>query len=327
MTDLIDGVAVFEQREAEARAAGGHNTEPKQPASAFSFSPRISVGPDTSAPQPRAAVGPAIDSHLDLSNQDILATGRTQSGFQRSNAELGLDDLVTIHGDPTTVRVALRLGYLAGREGDFRDTGLAAKEAAGVPAQDAPNKPVKADYTGNETPLQDHKAENILTHLVGATPADAQIRAMNDVIRDGEVSTNTLMAMASLAKVSPQALQADLERVQDAFAAQAASAVMAAGVTDPDAFVQWAEKHHRGEFEDAASQHVLDRNPKAYGRLVAKYLASGDGHTMADLLAATSSTGVKVRKVDGQAVVDLPGHGSMPYQTAIREGLIRVSRG
>ncbi|MDP3255376.1 hypothetical protein [Bosea sp. (in: a-proteobacteria)] len=327
MTDLIDGVAVFEQREAQVRAAANAAHEPAPKTNPFSFSPRIAVGPDVTAITAPASHGPTIDSHLDPSNADILATGRTQSGFQRAPAELGLNDLVTINGDPTTVKVALRLGYLSGKAGDFKDTGLAAKEAGGAGAQDAPKSDVQPDYTGNETAFDDRSAENLFGHIVHGTPEGAQIRAMTDVIAKGEVSTDTIRAMADAARVSPQTLQADLAKVQDAFAGQAAKAFRAAGVTDPDGFVEWAERHHRGEFKDAMSQHVMDRNPKAYAKLVSKYLASGESSIPADLMEATSETGVVVRKVDGQVVLDLPGIGTMSYAAAVRQGLVKLSRG
>ncbi|KFC68881.1 hypothetical protein FG93_03503 [Bosea sp. LC85] len=329
MSDLIDGVAVFEQREAAVRAAANATREPAPSRNPFSFSPKIAVGPDVSAiTAPPVSHGPSIDGHLDPTNVDVLATGRTQSGFQRSSAELGMNDLVTINGSPTTVKVALRLGYLAGKEGDFRDTGLAAKEAGGGKGTaETPKAQVQPDYTGNETAFDDHRAENLFETIVHGTPEGAQIRAMTDVIAKGAVSNDTLRAMADAAGVSPQMLQTDLAKVQDAFAAQAAKAFRTSGVTDPDAFVEWAEQHHRGEFRDAMSQHVMDRNPKAYAKLVSKYLASRESSTPADIMEATSDTGVTVRKVDGQVVLDLPGIGTMSYAAAVRQGLVKLSRG
>lgn len=327
MTDFIDGVAVFEAREAAVRAAT-EASRPSAPAdNPFSFSPRIAVGPDASAIAARVNHGPTIDAHLDRNNADILATGRTQAGFQRSGPELGWNDIVTINGEPITVKVAHRLGYLAGPEGNFRDTGLAAKEAAGGGAAAAPKSDVKPDYTGNETAFDDHRAENLFETIVHGTPEGGQIRAMTDIIANGEVSLDTIRAMAGASGVSPQQLQADLAKVQDAFAGQAAKAFQAAGVPDPDAFVAWAEQHHRGEFRDAMSQHVMDRNPKAYAKLVGKYLASGDGSIPDDIMEATSSSGVRVRKVDGQVVLDLPGIGTMSYAAAVRQGVVRLSRG
>lgn len=180
---------------------------------------------------------------------------------------------------------------------------------------------------GNETAFEDHRTENLLGTIAGATHAGAQLRAMTEIISKGEVSADTLRAMADTAGVSPQRLQTDLAQVQDAFAGQAAKFVMGSGVTNPEAFFDWAEQHHRGEFKDAMNQHVMDRNPKTYAKLVGKYLASGDSSIPDDVMEATSSSGVSVRKVDGQVVLDLPGIGTMSYAAAVRQGLVKVSRG
>jgi hypothetical protein len=327
MTDFIDGVAVFEAREAAVRASTEVAREPAPQRNALGWSPRVSVGPDTSAFTAPVDPGPAIDAYLDRDNPDVLATGRSQTGNPRHMSELTPTDLVTINGTPLEVRSALRLGYLDGGPGNYRDTGLAAKEAGRSGAQEAPKAEAKPDYTGNETAFDDHRAENLLGSIVGGTHAGAQIRAMVDVIGKGEVSADTIRAMADTTGVSPQQLQADLAQVQDAFAGQAVKALRAGGVTDADAFVAWAEQHHRGEFRDAMSQHVMDRNPKAYAKLVGKYLASGDGSIPDDIMEATSSSGVRVRKVDGQVVLDLPGIGTMSYAAAVRQGVVRLSRG
>ncbi len=327
MTDFIDGVAVFEAREAAVRAATETSRSPAPQSNALGWSPRVSVGPDTSAYTGPVDPGPAIDAHLDRDNTDVLATGRTQSGMRRHMAALTPTDLVTINGTPLEVRTALNLGYLEGSPGNYRDTGLAAKEVAAGGAPAAPKSDAKPDYTGNETAFEDHRTENLLGSIASATHAGAQIRALVDVTSKGEVSADTIRAMADTAGVSPQQLQADLAKVQDAFAGQAAKAFRAGGVSDPDDFVAWAEQHHGGEFRDAMSQHVMDRNPKAYAKLVSKYLASSDSSIPADIMDATSSTGVRVRKVDGQFVLDLPGIGTMSYAAAVRQGVVRLSRG
>lgn len=323
MTDLIDGLAVFEAREAAVRAAHEVVREPAPKPSSL----RIAVGPDTSVFTTPVDPGPAIDAHLDRDNSDVLATGRTQSGMRRHMSELSPTDLVTINGTPLEVRTALRLGYLDGSPGNYRDTGLAAKDVAAGGAPAAPKSDVKPDYTGNETAFEDNRTESLLGSIAGATHAGAQIRAMTEVISKGEVSADTLRAMADTAGVSPQRLQADLAQVQDAFAGQAAKFVTGSGVPDPEAFFDWAEQHHRGEFKDAMSQHVMDRNPKAYAKLVSKFLASGETSVPADIMEASSDTGVRVRKVDGQVVLDLPGIGTMSYAAAVRQGHVKLSRG
>lgn len=329
MTDFIDGAAVFEAREAAVRASTEANQPTPQP-SALGWSPRVSVGPDTSAFAAPVDPGLAIDAYLNRDNPDVLATGRSQSGAPRHMSELKPTDLVTINGTPLEVRSALRLGYLDGAPGSYRDTGLAAKEAGQSGAQEVPKAEVKPDYTGNETAFDDHRTENLLANIAGATHAGAQIRAMVDVINvegaSAEISANTIRAMADATGVSPQQLQADLAQVQNAYAGQAAKFVMGSGVPDPEAFFEWAERNHRGQFKDAMSQHVTDRNPKAYAKLVSTYLASSENSIPADIMDAVCSDGVAVRKVDGQVVLDLRGHGTVSFKSAVRRGLIQLSR-
>lgn len=281
MTDFIDGAAVFEAREAAARASAEAAREPTPQPSALGWSPRVSVGPDTSTFTAPVDPGPAIDAYLNRDNPDVLATGRSQTGMPRHMSELKPTDLVTINGTPLEVRTALRLGYLDGGPGNYRDTGLAAKDAAAGGAPAVPKSDARPDYTGNETAFEDQRTENLLNSIASATHAGAQIRAMTEVISKGEVSADTLRAMADTAGVSPQRLQADVAQVQDAFAGQAARFVM----------------------------------------------GSGDSTVPADIMDATSATGVRVRKVDGQVVLDLPGIGTMSYAAAVRQGLVKLSRG
>ena len=125
-------------------------------------------------------------------------------------------------------------------------------------------------------------------------------------------------------------MKADLARVQDAFAGQAFKSVQAMGVTDPEAFVAWAERNHRGQFRDAVSQHVTDRNPKAYGQLVKQYLASNavSDFDEAEFMEAAAAQGLMARKAPGgQIVINIPGVGETSLATARRNGWVRLSRG
>lgn len=329
MTNFIDGAAVFEAREAAARASAEGAREPVPQPSALGWSPRLSVGPDTSAFTAPVDPGPAIDAYLDRSNPDVLATGRSQTGAPRHMSELKPTDLVTINGTPLEVRSALRLGYLDGGPGNYRDTGLAAKEAGRSGAQEAPKAEVKPDYTGNETPLADHNTEKLLEAVAGATSAEMQIRALNDAVALGDVSADTIRAMASVAGVEPQQVEAHLAQIQNAFADQAATALMDMGVGDPQAFDRWAETNCPSDYKEAMRRHVLDRNPKAYEKLALRYRReTADDFNEADLLEASSSAGVKVRKTpSGELVVHLPGVGETSLASARRNGWINIRRG
>lgn len=321
----IDPATVFQAREEAVRplqAAVQHARAGNIPEQ---FQTRVVVGPQILTPEGEVVTkAPERFNTLQAWNpnaENILDTGRTQAGSPRGASELRESDLITVHGTEITVALALRQGYLArSPSGVLEQTGLAARE---VEAQNAPKPEAEKPY---EEALGDTQAEGALGELCSKTSADAQIAIMSSILTNGEVSKTALMRAADQAKMDPGHVQRMVEGFAEEFHNQAARTVAKAGVTDPQAFFDWAAENRPNEFRTARERHVMERNPKVFEALAKDFLTKGPGYATEDLLAAQMPEGMTIRQGrDGEVIIGHPSIGETSLKAALKQGLIKIS--
>jgi hypothetical protein len=267
----------------------------------------------------------------DLPNgeQGILATANRR-GTPKPAADLRPDDRIVIEGFETTVANATRLGYLSrDPSGTYRDNSanLAAAEATQQAAAEQARQEAAADPHYGQ-PL-DQPATEALSELVHGTTAGSQTRALLDVVDKGEISMNTLAALASEASVEPGEIAAKAQAVMQGFRQQAASLAQSHGA-DADDFFAWAQEHQAGAFKQAMLQHGQQRSTAGYVGLLRSYmenLSSRPGGSEVILNARFPDAGVSAYKNQSGEIVLRTPNGEVSWRVAVRTGLVKPQRG
>ncbi len=265
-------------------------------------------GPDGSSVQSNSQVN--LYRPVDPS-AGIVATARTAWGTPVDAYNLSDDDIVDVGGLQTSVAVARSMGLIAqDRSGRFEDAPQAAQ----------PNTPAEPEGQDYET-FTDKGAEEALTGWVSSTSPGSQIRALFQVYENGEVSRDTLTAMASEAGVEPHQMEGQINRVIAAFEKQADEVITKAGVPI-NAFLGWAEANREGDLRNAMTELTMQRSSKALAALAGEFI----DHIPADLIVdAEFGPGISAQKFGDEAVLVIEGHGSMSLGAAVRAGLVKLS--
>lgn len=248
---------------------------------------------------------------------DPLQT-RTPTGSPRMG-ELQSTDIITVGGLDMTVANAESLGLIErGPNGKF----LAVPGAA-----DALNREAVPETAPEEgEALADSATEGDLAAICEVVSSGTQVSVLGQLVEAGELHPNTIARAASEAGIHPNEMNERINRVVEGFQHQAEQTIKALGADDPSQFWEWAQENRSRELKDAMRKHGMERSTSAYRGLYGDYVASIADHDAAAVLQADFGTsGITAQQVGQKVLLNIPGIGRVDYQTAVRQGLIRVS--
>lgn len=259
--DFVDPVALFDARNS------GRPTIPIPSDDPRLSEPRVyvSTGPTVLNPDGTIIMGGAHQSSYNAAQDigdgstGIIATARSQTGTPRAASEIRPHDLVRVDGVEIEAALAERMGYL-------RKTPWGTyEEVEGGPPKDDADKPKEAPQDAAEA-FADGEAEGSLAVLCERTDPGLQVRALLQLTEQGEVARSTLETAANQLGIDPGEVSARLDGVVQAFEAQAVKAVQATGISDADAFFDWARQSHGTQLSAAMQQQGMERSTGATSR-------------------------------------------------------------
>lgn len=320
--DYADHAALFDERQRRAGTAAPQRTELQIEEAKNRPNVYVSHGPVT--------VGPHGVTHHEVNSYNvaqewangstgIVASARSQSGFQRAPSEIDAQDLVTVDGMQITAQVAERLGYIV------KDASGIYRDAAQKPEM-APQQKTTDDADASAVALSDKEAEGALADIASGVSASTQIRGLMQLIQTGEIDRNTMIAAASEMKFEPEMMAHNVAGIVEAFRSQAAQAVKAIGVADPQAFFDWAHHSQPEKIQEAMRQHGMERTTRGYTAMVTDYFISlADSDPEGVLNADFGDPRITARRAgNGRIVLNLPGQGEVEYRAALRQGIVKV---
>jgi len=295
--------------------------------------PEAATAPVSNASNTARVVGAAIERRADgtvaekgdasinfanVSNgaDGILGTARGSGGSWRAASDIKPSDTVQYGGMEISVAVAERMGLLQ------RDASGRYQESAHA-SDVIPESGTELDPMVSAQALAGGAEDVLGTICQGATPG-VQMRGLMELTDTGSLSTNTLNAAATEMGIHPNELRGRVEQVLQGFHTQAARSVERLGCEDAEHFFAWAHANKGQAMQDAMRKHGTERSTAAYGPLYQAYVEDMANHSPDAILSAEFGDGVKAYQRDGRILVNVPGFGELPFQSAVRAELIRV---
>lgn len=244
---------------------------------------------------------------------------RTPTGSPRQGS-LQATDVIQIQGYETTVQNAAALGLI---EQD--------QNGRWIQVPDGAARALASEPTQEETPdageaLPDASIEANLADLCASITPTSQVAIAQQIIaNNGEINPGTLARAAGEGSIEPQALSERISTVMEGFVAQADSSLRKLGADDTSQFYDWAREHHPDGLRKAMNDHVMGRTTSSFTPLFNAYVETLAEHSPEDVLNASFGGGITARMVNNQVILDIPGRGQMPFRSAIKAGLIKVT--
>lgn len=223
----------------------------------------LSVGPDGTKRMGTTSINL---SDFPGSGQGLLATARTQAGVPTSHPTP--DDLIVVEGVPVSLEVAEMMGLVRRNGvGEYHDISGGAQQA---PQGPTPEEKAEAEFMENAEPFENVKDEQWLAHINqqmgGAAPA-----LVANVIANGVDGMQGVNDLAYNLGTDPDTLKEVVQDIHALFKAQVDKTVKQSGISDPEAFYEWAWEHAVSDLQNAMNQHVYTRSTKAYQGLIREY--------------------------------------------------------
>jgi hypothetical protein len=263
-----------------------------------------------------------VDTYQSLNMASVDASGglqaRTKTGSPRMG-ELQMSDIVNVPGGgETTLQNAISLGLV---ERDQSGRWIAVPDgAAKILAESAPKEAPADEGEAFANPT----IEANLGDLCSITSGTTQVAVLQQLVNTGEVLPGTLARAASEGGIEPSVLNDRITTVVEGFQSQAETVLKGMGADDASLFWDWAQANRKDELKRAMTAHAMERTTKGYQPLFQTYVETLDAHSPEDILAAQLGDGIKVQKIDGKVILDIPGYGRTTYRSAIKAGFITV---
>lgn len=235
-----------------------------------------------------------------------------------------------------TVQSALAGGFAVQTENGLVLPGGAARGGADNTQQEQQPE-VEADQKSKELlddpePLANSTDEQLLNSVLMDTDPGTQVAAVNEVAAAGEISQNTINALASQMHVEPEQVQGIIEEnIRPAFQQQARRAfTKATGIADSedggpvlDGMVEWLYANKPAEMNAAIKQQLMSRSTAAYAPLAKDALANYDRVDPEGVIDLVRDSGGKAHLSDkGEVVVTMKAGEQMTWSSAVRAGVI-----
>jgi hypothetical protein len=262
------------------------------------------------------------DTYQNINTANLDPSGglkaRTPTGSPRQGS-LQMGDIVSVGGTETTVQNAAALGLI---EQD--------QSGRWVLVPDGPSRALASEATPEETPdegeaLPDASIEANLAGLCASITPTTQVAMAQQIIASGEINSGTLARAAGEGSIEPEVLNERISSVMDGFQAQADSTVRKLGADDTQQFYDWCRQNHPDGLRKAMNDHVMGRTTQGYQPLFNAYVETLAEHSPEDVINASFGSGITARMVNNQVILDIPGNGQMPFRSAVKAGLIKVT--
>ncbi|WP_448189661.1 hypothetical protein [Azospirillum sp. sgz301742] len=172
----------------------------------------------------------------------------------------------------------------------------------------------------------DPESEAVISDLANSLRPTTQQKIVAQVSRELGVNTYILGDVMVAKGVGMEEAREIVHSAILPMKVQADLSVKAEGVPDDGEFWEWAKEHRKPSLEAAIRSHAEDRTTQGYRTLAREYVSNLDAIRTGDVMDAARAAGIGAREINGRIVLDIPGHGSMGYASAVKHGLIRVSR-
>jgi len=303
---------------------------------------RVNTGGNYSATF--ASDGSAQVSHNDVARfnmsdipngeEGLLATAN-RGGTPKSASQLRPDDMIRVGGMEVSVRVAERLGLIDRNESGrlVNASPERIKEATGeaeAERQRATQEQQKAAQVQQavENRFPDEAAEASFAAIQSATQGTVT-RALSRVAATGQLDSGLLGTLASEAHIEPSVMGQYLSKAMEGFTAQAKAFTQDQGLPSHlfDKFGEWAQANHPSESSKAIMDHIQQRSPKAYGKLVDSYIENLADIAPEEVIGrVTLANGTKpYRGANGKVMLRF-GDTEMEWKAAIRAGRFKLTK-
>jgi len=269
-----------------------------------------------------------------------LETGTTPWGSPRAAEALRPTDLITFNGMPMQVQVAERMGlikrspaggYMAGTR-SVTDVTSSANPDPNDATTDRPPSDALQDAPAEA--FEDANAERLVTAVAERVSPTEQTQAVASIVDSiattGEIAIprQLLATIAGQMKVEGSDAEGVIGRMVGAFQAQANRAVSSIVPVDPAEVYAWARENDPKALTEAMQAQAMNRTTEGYRKMALRYLAALGDSDPDSILEADFGPGVSVRKgPKGEPLIRIQGGPELPYREAVRQNLIRVSKG
>jgi hypothetical protein len=230
-----------------------------------------------------------------------------------------MTDVVRLPTGETTVAIASSLGLI---EQDQHGRWVLVPDGAARAL--ANEQPEEASQDQGEA-LPNAAIEADLGDLCASITPTTQVAMVQQIIASGEINPNTLARAAGEGSIEPGALSERLSAVIEGFTAQADSTLKGFGADDTSLFYDWVRENDPAGLRKAMNDHVMSRSTKGYEPLFRAYVERLADHAPDDVLNAQFGDGITARNINNQVILDIPGRGQMPFRSAVKAGLIKVT--
>jgi hypothetical protein len=266
-----------------------------------------------------------------------IATARGGSNESVRGSNVTPESLVRINGMELQVKQAVNMGWLVadGKGGyvDSFDTNKQSQQATRNPLSvENPNQ-ANQQQNASEDVAQGQKLQGTSDNTEESYQdlrnrvSDAQEYHMLNLMSEGKELDETLVGeLASNAGVEYAQMVDRLDDIQTGFALQAGQVISDHGL-NPESVRDWAFKNAPQLMRSAIQRHVMNRSTDGYNRVAQEYMANLDKIDPDAILGASLGQGIHVgRDSQDNVIVSLPGGQQMKWESAVRAGIIKLSK-
>lgn len=304
---------------------------------------RLQVGADRSTVTNESV---SRSSSMDRTNvrpdYSVVSTGRNRtSGRPMAAAELTPDSVVNVGGMETSVKVAVAMGLIRPAPGggyeDVAQPPTQTPREAQQPSQAVPEnvgagidqqKQASVDMSdsGAAESLGNEQAEAFLGQVANAVPPEQINAAMDEVLREGQLSEQSIGRLAAALGVSPEEAMAQAENLGQAYDGMIHRAVASVGIADEELqqdFMRWLAQTHPREADQALKALWRTNSTKAFRDLGKQFMRDLDVYDLDLVLEIARNSGIRAfEDHHGRVVLDVPGMGEVRWNVAMGQGLI-----
>ena len=269
-----------------------------------------------------------------LASQGV--TVRTNAG-PTSLALAGSDAIVDFgDGRETNCAAAVLNGWLLPRAGGGYELPAGATMAPAAKPEPTPEEK-KAEEKANEISLEGVEGTSAGADIVHGQIRKAAGEATYTGLVQAYINNNATAKDAMVREIASQTGQPEQhvrEATDGVFSEYERSAKQVAAANGVparawDAMLAWASAEQPDAAMDAMRDLVENHGVTGLARLARSFARTGrveTAYSVQDVLSARLGNGIKAREVNGIAMLDIPGHGAMPFDAAVRAGIIKLSR-
>lgn len=151
------------------------------------------------------------------------------------------------------------------------------------------------------------------------------LTVLNDVVKNGEVDPHALTEIASTHGMDPEQLAANISGVVGGLSDAYHNYASTYGF-DSEQIIEWAQENMPDAYQRGMKDVFYTRDPRAMDDVIAAYAENLDKIDPAAILNGQLAEGMTATYDSGRGVVVLshPSFGQVPWQQAVRLGLVDV---